>query len=125
MAGLEFGKNYRLLSASDFNYLKQNSELISDPWLRVFFKPSQKGSSISRIGFSISTKLGNAVLRNRTRRILREIFRIKGDKALGLDILVVVNPFLYKKTKTKEEAEDFLKNSFISVLSKLPKKSHD
>ena len=121
MAGFEFGKNLRLLSASDFTYLKKNSELISDPWLRVFFRPSQKGNSISRIGFSITTKVGNAVLRNRTRRILKEIFRLKGDKTLGLDILVVVNPFLYKKTKSKEEGETFLKKSFIRVLSKLPR----
>jgi ribonuclease P protein component len=123
MAGFEFGKNYRLLSASDFNYLKKNSDLIKDPWLRVFYRPSQKGNSISRIGFSISTKLGNAVLRNRTRRILREIFRLEADKTLGLDILVVVNPFLYKKTKNKEEGETLLKKSFIRVLSKLPKQS--
>jgi len=123
MAGFEFGKNYRLLSAKDFNYLKKDSDLISDPWLRVFFKTSQKGNSVSRIGFSITTKLGNAVLRNRTRRILREIFRLEGDKTLGLDMLVVVNPFLYKKTKSKEEAETLLKKSFKRVLSKLPRQS--
>ncbi len=122
MAGLEFGKNYRLLSANDFNYLKKNSVLISDNYLRIYFRPSQKGESISRIGFSISTKLGNAVLRNRTRRILREIFRLKADKKLGLDILVVVNPYLYKKNKTKEEAETVLKKSFIEGLSKLSRK---
>lgn len=121
MAGFEFGKNYRLLSASDFNYLKKNSDLIKDPWLRVFYRPSQKGNSISRIGFSISAKMGNAVLRNRTRRILREIFRLEADKTLGLDILVVVNPFLYKKTKDKMEAEVLLRKSFLRVLSKLPK----
>ncbi|MFI5391140.1 MAG: ribonuclease P protein component [Bacteriovoracales bacterium] len=122
MAGFEFGKNYRLLSANDFNYLKKNSDLISDPCLRLYFKPTQKGGPISRIGFSISTKVGNAVLRNRTRRILREIFRLKGDKSLGLDILVVVNPFLYKKAKAQEEAEKSLKKSFLLALSKLPKK---
>ena len=50
----------------------------------------KNGGPASRLGITVSTKLGHAVVRNRVRRRLREIYRIHEDQILpGYDIVVV------------------------------------
>jgi ribonuclease P protein component len=50
----------------------------------------KNGGKISRLGITTGTKLGHAVVRNRVRRRLREIYRIHEDQFLpGYDIVVV------------------------------------
>lgn len=47
----------------------------------------------SRFGLSVGKRLGNAVARNRVRRILREAFRLaRPDLPSGLDIVCVAKP---------------------------------
>ena len=44
----------------------------------------------NRVGVTVSKKLGHAVVRNRTRRRLREVYRLNEEKFLpGWDIVVV------------------------------------
>ena len=50
----------------------------------------QKGN---RLGFTVSTKVGCAVVRNRVRRRLREIYRLHEGQVLGgRDVVVVAGP---------------------------------
>ena len=45
---------------------------------------------MSRLGVTVSTKLGHAVVRNRVRRRIREIYRLNRDKMRpGWDVIVV------------------------------------
>lgn len=44
----------------------------------------------SRLGFSVSRRVGNAVVRNRTKRVLREVVRHHLDRlAPGWDVVVI------------------------------------
>ena len=50
----------------------------------------RNGSSENRIGLTVSGKLGHAVVRNKIRRRLREIYRLHESRFLpGYDIVVV------------------------------------
>jgi len=56
--------------------------------LVLLYHPNDLG--YSRFGFSISRRIGNAVVRNRTKRVLREILRLQRDLVSpGWDIVFI------------------------------------
>ena len=56
--------------------------------LVVYYRKNRLGHN--RLGVTVSTKLGHAVVRNRVRRRLREIYRLNSDKLRpGVDIVIV------------------------------------
>lgn len=53
----------------------------------------ESGEDRSRIGISVSKKVGNSVVRHHITRLLREIFRLNEDRIrTGLNIVVVARP---------------------------------
>lgn len=60
----------------------------ANSFLVLYAKPNK--SDMNRIGITVSKKLGHAVVRNRIRRRLREIYRLNEDQFQpGWDIVVV------------------------------------
>ncbi|MBT3234748.1 MAG: ribonuclease P protein component [Bdellovibrionales bacterium] len=92
-----FGKEHRLLSKKDFSYLRDRSRRVSTSTLLIYYKKSRVGESATRLGISISKKVGSAVRRNRLKRLIREFFRTSNFGHMGKDILVVVSPRLLKE----------------------------
>ena len=57
-------------------------------YLVLYARPNRTGGN--RVGLTVSKKLGCAVVRNRVRRRLREVYRLNEDRFLpGWDIVVV------------------------------------
>ena len=58
------------------------------PYLVVYCRPNRRKNN--RLGVTVSAKLGHAVVRNRVRRRLREIFRLsQPEMKQGYDIILV------------------------------------
>ena len=69
-----------------------------------------------RVGITTSKKIGNAVKRNRARRLIRESFRLLNlDHTLGYDIIIVArSKTTYSNMqKVKKEIENHLKEAGI------------
>lgn len=85
---LAFTKADRIRTASDFrNLSRQGKRHFSDYFIIVFRKNQ---FSRSRLGITVSKKVGKAVTRNRIKRIIREFFRSnKTVLPVGADINVI------------------------------------
>ena len=60
----------------------------ADSYLVLYARHNRLGKN--RVGYTVSKKLGHAVVRNRTRRRLREVYRLNEEKFTpGWDIVVV------------------------------------
>lgn len=46
----------------------------------------------ARLGVTVSTRVGNAVQRNRVKRLLREVFRIRRAELPPVDLVVIAKP---------------------------------
>lgn len=69
----------------------------------------KNGSGRNRIGYTVSNKIGHAVVRNRIRRRLREIYRLhETDLVQGYDIVIVARMRAHDADYHRLEA-DFLK----------------
>ncbi len=83
-----FPKSRRLQSSPEFKAVYDAKRSVSDAWLVVYAKPN--GTTTSRIGLSVSRKVGNAVKRNRLRRLLREAYRLhQHEYPAGFDFVLV------------------------------------
>lgn len=106
---LSFRKENRLRKGSEFDRVFIKSEKIARFGLVVRFRKNL--CSCSRLGMMIGKKSGNAVERNRIRRILRETFRLHQLIAtVQYDILVT----LYKTLK--ETDNQSISNRFVDIL---------
>ena len=75
-------KNY------EFRRLYDKGRSAATAYIVVYCR--KNGSTQNRVGFTVSTKLGGAVVRNRVRRRLREIYRLSLDRlSPGFDMVVV------------------------------------
>ncbi|HEX75006.1 MAG TPA: ribonuclease P protein component [Dehalococcoidia bacterium] len=57
----------------------------------IVIKALPNGLELSRYGFSVTKELGKAVVRNRVRRLLREIVRLTPVKP-GWDVVFIARP---------------------------------
>jgi len=83
-----FSRSERLRKTADFDRAYSEGKRIAGSYAVLFFCPSPSGRT--RLGLSVSKKIGKAVARNRVKRLLREVFRLDKHKVKkGYDILLV------------------------------------
>ena len=82
------------------------------PYLVVYCHPNRRKNN--RLGVTVSAKLGHAVVRNRVRRRLREIFRLsQPEMKQGYDVIIVVRN---RATRTPYRV---LEDQYLDALGKL------
>lgn len=75
-------KNY------EFKRLYNKGKTAVTPYMVVYALKAPRGRR--RVGYTVSTKLGKAVVRNRVRRRLREIYRLNSDRLIDSADIVIV-----------------------------------
>jgi ribonuclease P protein component len=83
-----FPKTARLTKRSEFLDLFRKGRKVHTAHF-VFFSKA-RGSGDSRLGVTVSTKVGNAVVRNRIKRLLREFFRQRRHTLFSSSDIVIV-----------------------------------
>ena len=87
-ANQSFPKQVRLLSRGDFRRVYERGCWLGDDLLRLAGALSDLPHP--RLGLAVSRHVGNAVLRNRWKRLIREAFRLaRPELPPGLDFIVV------------------------------------
>ena len=82
-----FPKSARLLKQGEFDAVYQGDAFAADGTLVI--KAVLNGKGETRLGLSVSKKVGNAVVRNRWKRLIREGFRTqRNELPKGLDLVV-------------------------------------
>jgi ribonuclease P protein component len=85
---LRFRKHEHLRRPADFKQVYDRRCSVSDGRLVVYGRAN--GLDYARLGLSVSRKVGNAVVRNRLRRLYREAFRLtRADLPTGLDLVLI------------------------------------
>jgi ribonuclease P protein component len=82
-----FPRESRLLSPKDFERIYGLRRRVSNPCFSINFAPSPTGEA--RLGLSVGAKaVGNAVSRNRIKRVVRDWFRLSRGELPPLDLVV-------------------------------------
>lgn len=72
----------------EFRRLYAKGRSAVSPTLVIYMRHTRR--SINRVGFTVTTKLGKAVVRNKVRRRMREIYRLNEHRlSAGLDLVIV------------------------------------
>jgi len=83
-----FPESLRLKKRAEFLHVQEHGVKITGEVLVALAVKSSK--SVTRIGLTVSRRVGNAVERNRMRRRLREVFRKNRDQLpVGLDLVLI------------------------------------
>ncbi len=88
-----------------------HSNGFADSYMVLYARRNRTGTN--RVGITVSKKLGHAVVRNRTRRRLREIYRLNEHRFQpGWDIVVVA------RTRAVKAPFEKLTASYLSLADK-------
>lgn len=95
-----------------FRRAYHRGKTVADSRLALYVR--RNGRKDNRLGLTVSTKVGHAVVRNRVRRRLREIYRLNEDKLIsGADVVVVA------RVRAASSRYRQLEESFLRLSAKL------
>jgi ribonuclease P protein component len=102
---LSFPKSARLLRRSEFAAVKQRSQGLSEgplaaSWAARPATPTRAGMppAVARVGLAVSSKVGDAVVRNRVKRRLREAVRHELHHLPAVDLVLVARQSAIRAT---------------------------
>ena len=122
MKRFSFPKNKRLVSNRQFKAVLAQRRRVSDGLLTLYVAENECG--YPRLGVSIGKSHGNAVVRNRLKRLLREAFRQCQERIpSGLDYVLMLDSRFSqrgsRRVTNKQPTFEQIKTSFLGLLQGL------
>ena len=104
-------KNRRINRGKEYGYLYKNGRRITGKYLIIFVKENNLENN--RFGIVTSKKIGNAVIRNRAKRQIREVIR-KNLQLIrpGSNIIIVA------RFNIKEVDFDLIEKDYLKIMKK-------
>lgn len=100
-------RKYRLRKNSEFKKVYQQGKSVPSKFVVLYFKQNRRQKT--RIGISVSKKIGGSVVRSRAKRILREAVRHHlGELVPGVDIILIARRAI-KGIKSTEVEQSLVK----------------
>lgn len=85
-----------LRKKSDFSCIYNKGKSVGDRYVVLFYR--KNGLKTNRTAFLASKKVGNAVTRNRARRLMKESYRqLSDDLATGYDFIIIARNTIVEK----------------------------
>ncbi|MGB0579353.1 MAG: ribonuclease P protein component [Limisphaerales bacterium] len=105
---LTLGRDKRLRSSNDFARIKNQGERLVRGCLILNWIKREEGG-VSRLGVVTSKRIGNAVIRSRARRLMREVFRLHQNEFVEpLEMVLIARRSIAEK-KLADVERVFLK----------------
>jgi ribonuclease P protein component len=109
---LRLGRSARIKEGRDFSRIRQEGQRMTSGCLIANWRLSKEGVA-SRLGVITSSRIGNAVVRSRARRLLREAFRLhQHDLRSAVDLVLIARNSILGKGLAEVE------NDFLTIMRK-------
>lgn len=109
MPPFDFGRDRRLRKRADFLRVQDLARRVSTRHYVLLIAPQPRAMEAperARLGIVVTRKLGNAVVRNRIKRVCRECFRLWPDLLPdGVDLVVIGRQGAESLTLSQAQAE--------------------
>ena len=116
MPSERFSKDRRVRRRGEFQRVFDLSLRSKGRYLTILVAPNEAGTS--RLGIVASRKLGDAVRRNRAKRLIREVFRRSNWPHRGMDVVVIPRRELFDAAYEDLEAD--FRNTLKRCAARLP-----
>lgn len=100
-------KDRRIKKNSEFRLVYKHGTFLVDSFCVVYKMPV--GKQITKVGFVTGKKVGNAVQRNRARRLMKEVYRIHQHEIREGYNIVIVGRDPLKQASYKEVEHSIMK----------------
>lgn len=118
-----FSRIHRIRRTPEFQRAYQYRCAVSDSRLLIFAIANRTNQT--RIGLSVSRKVGGAVVRNRWKRLLREAFRLqRASLPIGLDLVCIPRGETIPGRQQLERSFRELTHRLTKKLAKMPPVPH-
>ncbi len=120
MSAKKFGLSKReiIKKSREITDIIKNSNSVSGNLVKIYFRLNPSREIISRVAFAVSKKVKPVVLRNRAKRLLREVYRLNKyrlidllslkNKSIDLVLIYIGEREILKKLKYSDFEKDFL-----------------